>query len=49
MICAAGAGILHLLGVVTLFDRVAGPALIGSVCIIVFSVLFRDKTQGERI
>ena len=43
MICAAATGLLHLFGVITLFDRVAGPALIGSVAIIVFSLLLKDR------
>ena len=45
MICAATAGVLHLTGVITLFDRVAGPALIGTAAIVAFSLLFRDKDQ----
>ena len=43
MICSALSGVLHLTGVITLFDRVAGPALIGTAAIVVFSLLFRDK------
>ena len=44
VICAATAAVLHLSGVITLFDRVAGPALIGSIAMIVFSSILRDRT-----
>lgn len=42
MACSAISGILHITGVITLFDRVAGPALIGTLAIIVFSLIFKD-------
>ena len=42
VITGAMAALLHITGIVTLFDRVAGPALVGSVALIVFSFLFPD-------
>ena len=42
VICSATAGILHSAGVITLFDRVAGPALIGSAVLITVSLLTRE-------
>ena len=43
VICGAASGILHVTGVLTLFDRVAGPALIGTAAIIIGSLAFPDK------
>ena len=43
VVCGAASGLLHVTGVITLFDRVAGPALIGTVAIIIGSLLFPDK------
>lgn len=48
VICAAVSGTLHSLGVITLFDRVAGPALIGSVVLIAVSLLTQD-TAGKGV
>lgn len=49
VICASISGILHSLGVITLFDRVAGPALIGSIVLIAVSLITsRDgQKRGE--
>lgn len=47
VICAAAAGILHLTGVITLFDRVAGPAAVGTAALIIFSLIFRDRSKSE--
>lgn len=45
LICAASAGILHLTGIITLFDRVAGPALIGTAVMIIVSLIFPDNKE----
>ena len=45
VICGAASGLLHVTGVITLFDRVAGPALIGTIAIVVFSLLFPDRER----
>jgi len=47
VVCAASAGILHLAGVITLFDRVAGPALIGTISLVVFSLIFSRSEKGR--
>ncbi len=44
IVCSATAALLHVTGVITLFDRVAGPALIGTVVIIAASLLWPDRT-----
>lgn len=47
IICSATSALLHVTGVITLFDRVAGPALIGTIVIVIVSLLYPDQT-GER-
>lgn len=44
VVCASLCGILHSLGLITLFDRVAGPALIGSIVLVAVSLLTQSKT-----
>ncbi len=43
VICSAVAALLHVTGVITLFDRVAGPALIGTIVIVAVSLLCPDQ------
>ena len=46
VICAAMAAILHLTGVITLFDRVVGPVLVGTVAMTIFSLIFPGEKRG---
>ncbi len=43
VVCSAVAALLHVTGVITLFDRVAGPALIGTLVIVVVSLLYPNQ------
>ncbi len=47
VICSASAALLHVTGVVPLFDRVAGPALIGAAVIVAVSLLYPDRPDGK--
>lgn len=47
VVCASVSGILHSLGIITLFDRVAGPALVGTIVLVAVSLFTADsKCKG---